>query len=199
MSAYKVSALLLAVLAVPAVASESSAIAGVNLATSMSGTAQAEFDQFGVTLEEDFDSNAFSVFLGYQTERNNRFKVSYESRSFALDKSNVTEDASGFRFDWDFVYGEEKVHPFWSIGFGFYTLEDPAILTGSNLEGDDLSGVSFQMAGGVKIDLADNLEASIAFERQAIGWQEIEISYYDETINMTYVHNSLNAGLLMRF
>lgn len=192
-------ALIAATSAAPAFSSESHAIVGVNMSTSISGQAEAEFENFGMTVEEDLSSDSFSIFIGYQTERNNRFKFSFESRGITLEDSDYDEDATALRFDWDFVYGEQKVHPFWSIGFGLYNLEDPGILVGSNLEGDNLSGFSFQLGAGVKIDLTDEVEASIAFERQAIGWQQIEVREYDETVSMTYVHNSLSAGLLVRF
>jgi len=176
-------------------------IAGANFSTSVSGEAEVELDTYygDLDISEDIDSNSFSVFAGYQTARNNRFKLSYESRSFDFDKSNETEDTTAFRFDWDFVYGEHQVHPFWSIGVGFYNLQDPIILDGSSLEGDDMDGVSFQMGAGAKVDLTEQLELSIAFERQAIGWQEIKESSSGLTANMTYVHNSLAAGLLYRF
>lgn len=199
MNALKTAVLSLTFLSVGALAQESAFIAGAKLSTSISGEAEVEFDELNMTINEDIDSDSFLIFAGYQTERNNRFKVSFESRSFDFDESNDTEDATGLRFDWDFVYGEQQFHPFWSIGFGFYSLDDPIVLEGSNLEGDDLSGFSFQLGAGVKVDLTPQLELSLAFEHQAIAWEEIKEEYYDITANMTYAHSSLGAGLLYRF
>ncbi|WP_296984255.1 MULTISPECIES: outer membrane beta-barrel protein [unclassified Thalassolituus] len=178
---------------------QSGFIAGANLSTSLSGEGQDDIDGYP-TFTYDLDSGSFSAFVGYQTKRNNRIKLAFESRSFGFEGTSEEETATGLRLDWDFVYGKSKVHPFWSIGFGSYRLSDPLILEDTSIEGEDLSGFSFQLGLGVKIDLNKKAELSLGFERQAIGWQEVEITgRYDVSIQSIYAHNSVSAGVLLHF
>ena len=201
MSYVRYAAVPLMLLACQAGATEVGYFAGIGVSTSISGEAEADLDNAGVTIKEDIDSSAVNLFVGHRSARNNRFIFSYDSVSFDLDKSNVSEDATGFRFDWQFVYGEEQVQPYWGIGFGLYNLQDAAVLTGTDQQGDDLSGFSFQMAAGAKIQVADNIEVDVSLQRQAIGWQELEISGFGgtETIQMSYAHNLLSAGVAFKF
>ena len=64
-----------------------------------------------------------------------------------------------------------------------------------------MSGISFQMAVGAKIDVADNVELDVSLQRQAIAWQEIEFSGFGrtETIQMSYAYNLLSAGVAFKF
>lgn len=201
MSYVRYAAVPLLLLACQAGAAEAGYFAGIGLSTSVSGKAEAELENADVTLSEDIDVGALNLFIGHRSVRNNRFIFSYDSISFDLDSSNTSEDATGFRFDWQFVYGEEQVQPYWGLGFGLYNLQDATILNGSNLEGDDMSGISFQMAVGAKIDVADNVELDVSLQRQAIAWQEIEFSGFGrtETIQMSYAYNLLSAGVAFKF
>lgn len=191
----------LMLLALSSQATEAGSFVGVSAFTSLSGNAEAEFQNLDTTISEDLDVGGIRFSVGHRWNTNNRFIFSYESLSFDLNQSKETEDASGIRFDWEFVYGDQQVQPYWGIGFGLYNLQDPVILTGTNLEGDDMSGISFQMGVGVKLNVSDTVEVDLSLQRQAIGWQEIELSYWGgtEKIQMSYVHNSLNAGAAFKF
>ncbi len=183
---------------VPAVCAKS-LIVGGDFSTSFSGEAEAEFDGASFSAKEDIDTSSLRVFAGYQTESNNRFKVSFESRSFDLSDSNEEEDATGLRLDADFVYGEDKIKPFWTIGLGFYNLSDPVVLEGSNLEGEDMSGVSFQIGGGIKAELSPQAEMSLSLDSQAISWEDVDLEGTSITMETTYSFISLNAGIQFLF
>jgi len=174
---------------------------GAHISKSISGEARAEFDVADFDIAEDVDVTDISFFIGSKNDRNNRFLLSYSSVGIDFDKSDITEDAVGINFDWQFVYGKQQLKPYWGIGFGFYSLDEAAILNGTTKEGDGLSGFAFQLQGGAKVSMADNVEVDISFRRQAIAWQDIELDtgFGTETISTAYVHNSLNAGVAFMF
>lgn len=183
-------------------AAEPFTFAGIRLSGSMSGEAEAELEEAGITFGEDIDSGALSIFAGYSNSNYNRWIVAYESRSFEFTESDVEEDATGLRIDWHFVWGEDKkVQPYLALGFGFYNLDEATVLTGTPMEGDGLSGVSFQFGAGAKVAIQENVELDLAFERQAISWEDIEIVSWggSETLSTNYSNNSLSAALAIRF
>jgi len=178
-----------------------SGIIGGNFSKSFTGEAKLTLEDADTDDTQSLDTHSFSVFIGYQTFRDNRFRVSLEKRQFHLDESDYDEDAKGLRFDWEFVYGSSLVQPFLSLGFGLYQLEDPALFRGTNLDGDSLNGLSFQTSGGIKINFSDSIEGSVSLERQGLAWQpvDIEIGFYEDTAILTYANTSLHAGVQFNF
>ena len=184
-----------------AIAEDRSVIAGFNYTKSLSAEATVTFDVSDHEVTEDLDISTLGLYLGYITKRNNRFTVSYSSATIDFDKSNVSEDVTGFDFDWQFVYGENQVQPYWGIGFGLHTIDDAVVLTGSNLEGDSLSGLSFQLMGGIKIPVNDLVELDVSIQRKAYAWQSVDVQagFVTDTVNLAYVQNALNFGAGFKF
>jgi opacity protein-like surface antigen len=184
-----------------AIAEDKKVIAGLNYTKSLSAVATLTTDVTSGEVTEDLDISTLGLYLGYINENNNRFIVSYTSATIDFDKSNASEDATGFDLDWQFVYGEEQVQPYWGIGFGFHSIDDPLILRGTNLEGDTLSGASFQMMAGIKILVREQVELDISVQRKAYAWQSIDIDagFASDTINTSYVQNALNVGAGFKF
>lgn len=176
-------------------------LVGGNLFTSFSGEAEAELDSLDEEITEDIDVSGLSVFIGHKTERNNRFLLSLESTTVDFDESNETEDLTGLNFDWQFVYTDQKIKPYWAIGFGLYKVDEAIVLTGTDKEGDSLSGFSFQMGAGAKVEVTPEFELDISIKRQAIAWEEVdvEVGVFSETISTVYVHNSINVGAAFMF
>ena len=176
-------------------------LVGGNLFSSISGGAEAEYDILDDEVTEDIDVSGLSVFIGSKSERNNRFLLSLESTTVDFDDINETEDLTGLNFDWQFVYTDEQIKPYWAIGFGIYKIDEALILANTNKEGDSLSGFAFQLGAGAKIEVTPQFELDVSFKRQAIVWQDIEldVGFVTETISTTYVHNSVNVGAAFMF
>ena len=170
---------------------------GLDLSTSITGTAKAEYEVSGVENEEDIDSNALSLYLGYRFPTNNRFQISRSSIDVSYE-SGSDEEFNGTDFDWQFVYGTDKIQPYWGLGFGLYTYEDSAQITEKN---DDLSGISFQLLGGIKLDMHEHVELDVSYRAKSIAWQKITVSngFSTETINLSHTTSSLNFGIAFKF
>ena len=180
---------------------ENQLIAGLNYTTSIFAEMEVNFDELDRTITEDLDISTVGVYLGYISEKNNRFLFSYSSATVDFDDSNISEDVTGFDLDWQFVYGEEQIQPYWGIGFGFHSIDDATILRNSNKDGDSLSGASFQMMVGIKLPINEQVELDVSFQRKAYAWQSIEITngFFTETIDTNYVQNALNFGAGFKF
>lgn len=176
-------------------------IGGFNYSKSISAEAKITLEELDEEFEEDIDMSTLGLYLGYINENNNRFLLSYSSSTIDFDTSNESEDVTGLDFDWQFVYGEDQVQPYWGIGFGLHTIDDAIILTGTNLEGDSLSGLSFQMMAGVKVEVNEQVELDVSVQRKAYAWQsiDIEVGSFEETINTTYAQTALSFGAGFKF
>ncbi len=175
---------------------ESGVYLGVNSNTSLSGTYKAEYENSGFTSESesDIDTTGASLFIGYRSSRNNRFQLSFSSIDIDYEGGG-SDEAVGTDLDWQFVYGESTVQPYWGLGFGLYTLEDTADLFTS---GDDLKGVSFQLAAGAKFDLHEHFELDASYHIKSIAWQEIEVLSGD-TLNLSHTFSYINLGAAIKF
>ena len=113
-----------------------------------------------------------------------------------VDVGNYSSKATGFRLDWQFVYTEEKVKPYWGLGFGVYSLKEAPLVPD-----EKQSGVSFQAMGGTKIDLTENLELDLQLQFQGIVWQDVEYSdgWSTETVEMSSSIISAGVGLAYKF
>lgn len=183
------------------IAEDKNIIAGFNYTKSLSAEVTVAFEELDDEITEDLDISTLGLYLGYITEKNNRFIVSFSSASVDFDESNLSEDVTGLDLDWQFVYGEEKIQPYWGIGFGFHTIEEAIVLTGTDLEGDSLNGLSFQMMAGMKVAVNEQVEFDVSLQRKAYAWQsiEVEVGYFSETLDMTYAQTALNFGIGFKF
>lgn len=172
---------------------------GLDLSTSLTGTAKAEVKSNGSTskAEADVDASSVGVYLGYRFASNNRFQISRTSIDVELE-SNDEVTFSGTDFDWHFVYGDEQIQPYWGLGFGFYTYEDTAAISRDN---EDLTGISFQLRGGIKIDIHEHVELDMSYRAKSIMWQTIEIydGYDDAKVDLQHSLGSLNFGVAVKF
>ena len=126
--------------------------------------------------EVDLDSSAGNIHIGFMLSNNNRFIISLESVGFEDDTGEELE-ASGIRLDWQFVYTENQVKPYFGVGFGFYSSEDLAdLLNDIGIANESkIKGVSFQLMGGVKITASEQVEFDVNIQSRAIGWQDVEV------------------------
>lgn len=184
-----------------AIAEDKSFIAGLNYTKSISAEAKVTRDVVDDEFTEDLDIATLGLYLGYINENNNRFLLSYSAATIDFDKSNSSEDVTGLDFDWQFVYGEDQIQPYWGIGFGLHTIDDALILTDTNLEGDSLSGFSFQLMGGIKVAVNEQVELDVSIQSKAYAWQAIEIEsgFNKDTINTSYSQTALNFGAGYKF
>ena len=170
---------------------------GLDLSTSITGTAKAEYEVSGIENEADIDTDALGLYVGYRFPTNNRFQISRTSIDVSYD-SGSDEEFNGTDFDWQFVYGTDKIQPYWGLGFGVYTYEDTAKITEKN---EDLSGISFQLLGGIKFDVHEHVEFDVSYRVKSIAWQDITVSngYATETLSLSHTTSSLNFGAAFKF
>ncbi|GLR63386.1 hypothetical protein [Marinospirillum insulare] len=187
------------VVALP-VTSHADLIIGANISKSLSADLDLENDWDSISL--DLDTSTTSFYIGTKNNKNNRFLVTFDNMK--VDVGNYSSKATGFRLDWQFVYTEEKVKPYWGLGFGVYSLKEAPLVPD-----EKQSGVSFQAMGGAKIDLTENLELDLQLQFQGIVWQDVEeyicnytyySSYcYTETTSMSSSIISAGVGLAYKF
>ena len=174
---------------------------GLDLSTSITGTADSEIELSNsdtkYVTEDDVDANSAAITLGYRFPSNNRFQISLVSIDAEL-KGGIKDEFSGTDFDWQFVYGLDTVQPYWGLGFGLYTFENTAQVTEKN---KDLSGLSLQLLGGIKIDLHKHFEVDVSYRIKSISWQDIEESnaLFSKTTSRSHTVGSLNFGAAVKF
>ncbi len=168
---------------------------------SFDGEARFDYDIDAEEATADIDISGIRVHLGSKNKRNNRFILSYDTMTMDAPKGTANEDIKGLTFDWEFVYGEREINPYWGLGFGLYRVEDATILKNTNLAGDDMSAVSFQIAGGAKIQPLDNLELDASIRIQSLALQSVELTSRGRTedLQVSYSHTSLNVGATLIF
>lgn len=184
-----------------ALAEDNNIIVGFNYTKSISAEATLKLEISDDEITEDLDISTLGLYLGYINQNNNRFMVSYSSATIDFDESAASEDVTGLDFDWQFVYGEDQIQPYWGIGFGLHTIDEALILTGTELEGDSLKGLSFQLMAGIKIAVDEQFELDVSIQRKAYAWQSIDIDIgpFSDTIDTTYAQTALNFGAGFKF
>lgn len=181
-------------------ADDNNFIAGFNYAMSTSAEANASFE----TLDDvtvGLNISTLGLYLGYINQRNNRFIVSYSSAAIDFNGSTSSEDVAGLNLDWQFVYGEELFQMYWGAGFGFHTIDEALILKGTDLEGDSLNGLSFQLMAGIKAPFNERVEIDVSIQTKAYAWQSIDVEAESttETIDTSYAQTALSIGAGYKF
>lgn|SRR5690554_771574 len=169
-------------------------LVGAHMNTSISGTVEIELDS-SFTVKEDIDTNSVSFYIGKQNSRNNYFLLGFDNFSMKIEGDSEKIKAKGLRLDAHFVYGEKQVKPYFGLGFGVYTSDDILI-------NDDITGVSFQLMGGAKVELTEQLELDFALQSQAIAWQDVEVNnlgFGNTTMSIINSQVTLGAGIAYKF
>lgn len=176
---------------------ESGVYIGLNGNNSLSGTATAEYERSNFEDESDVDTVGASIVIGYRSNRNNRVQLSFSSFDVKYE-GGVTEEITGTDLDWQFVYGDSTVQPYWGLGFGLYTYEDTDDLFTTD---EDLKGVSFQLAAGAKFDIHENFELDASYHIKSIAWQDIVVTngFATDTLSLSHTFSYLNFGAAIKF
>ena len=205
---YKLSAYLLLILSASAFAESyddyytdlnptSGFYVGLDLTTSVAGEFKAENLDYGNEVTQDIDVSSAAFSIGYRTESNNRVQLSRSAISMDYELGG-SDDVTGTELDFHYVYGKDLVQPYIGFGLGYYTLEDSADLIE---DGSDLTGVSFQLLGGIKLDLHEHFELDISYHVKSIVWEDI--TFIDgsdsETIQLSNNYQYLNLGAAFKF
>ncbi len=174
---------------------------GIDSNTSLIGTAKTEYKSSGREEKDDIDTTGLGLFLGFRFDTNNRFQISRSVIKATYDSDDEAK-FHGTDFDWHYVYGDDKVLPYWGLGFGLYNYEDSGNVFTSD---EDLSGFSFQLLAGIKLDLHKHFELDVSYRIKSIAWQDIEIEASNglftanETISLSHTMSSLNLGAAIKF
>lgn len=155
-------------IAVLPLTSHAQVIAGMNFNKSFNGDLDLKYNNNTTTY--DLDTHEASFFIGHKNYRNNRFLLSLNKQKFKVSDLGYSSDANGLRLDWQFVYGEQILQPYWGAGFGLYSLKSSPIVSGKKQ-----TGFSLQAMGGTKVSLRPNLELDFSLQMQGIKWQNVKI------------------------
>ncbi len=159
-------------IAVLPLTSHAQVIAGMNFNKSFNGDLDLKYNNNTTTY--DLDTHEASFFIGHKNYRNNRFLLSLNKQKFKvsdLGYSSYSSDANGLRLDWQFVYGEQILQPYWGAGFGLYSLKSSPIVSGKKQK---QTGFALQAMGGTKVSLRPNLELDFSLQMQGIKWQNVK-------------------------
>lgn len=154
-------------IAVLPLTSHAQVIAGMNFNKSFNGDLDLKYNNNTTTY--DLDTHEASFFIGHKNYRNNRFLLSLNKQKFKVSDLGYSSDANGLRLDWQFVYGEQILQPYWGAGFGLYSLKSSPIVSGKKQ-----TGFSLQAMGGTKVSLRPNLELDFSLQMQGIKWQNVK-------------------------
>lgn len=156
-------------IAVLPLTSHAQVIAGMNFNKSFNGDLDLKYNNNTTTY--DLDTHEASFFIGHKNYRNNRFLLSLNKQKFKVSDLGYSSDANGLRLDWQFVYGEQILQPYWGAGFGLYSLKSSPIVSGKKKK---QTGFSLQAMGGTKVSLRPNLELDFSLQMQGIKWQNVK-------------------------
>lgn len=159
-------------IAVLPLTSHAQVIAGMNFNKSFNGDLDLKYNNNTTTY--DLDTHEASFFIGHKNYRNNRFLLSLNKQKFKVSDSGYSSDANGLRLDWQFVYGEQILQPYWGAGFGLYSLKSSPIKSSPIESGKKQTGFSLQAMGGTKVSLRPNLELDFSLQMQGIKWQNVK-------------------------
>ncbi|GLR63189.1 outer membrane beta-barrel protein [Marinospirillum insulare] len=179
-------------------------LVGINVGKSLSAEMELDGSRSSM-LTADTDNTSFSAYIGSKSHKNNRISIGFESISIDLKDYSDKPTATGVRFDVDFVYTEQKVKPYWGIGFGVYSLKDSPVLVGTTGEGDSQKGFSFQAKAGTKIELVKKIEFDLSLQYQTFVWQDVEITTpggiipRKETYSLSNDQLTIGAGIAFIF
>lgn len=139
---------------------------------------------------DDLDSTAVNIHLGLMLKNNNRFLIGLDSLSVKDDAGDKIK-AKGLRLDWQFVYGDQLVQPYWGLGFGIYSSKE----LGEAVDVSSLRGVSFQAMGGVKLAINKQFEIDLNLQAQGISWQNVDYVFSNTTTTLEQSTTNVSFGL----
>lgn len=169
--------------------SHAQVIAGMNFNKSFNGDLDIKYNNNTTTY--DLDTREASFFIGHKNYRNNRFLLSLNKQKFKVSDFDYSSDANGLRLDWQFVYGEQILQPYWGAGFGLYSLKI--------VPGKKQTGFSLQAMGGTKVSLRPNLELDFSLQMQGIKWQNVNIRNTTSDISMNNIQIGASVGFAYIF
>jgi len=135
----------------------------------------------------DYDSSSTPIKIGYLLNNDNRFEFSLEKMDNKY--SGITDTASGWNIDWDFVYPKELFSPFLTIGFGSYRY--------NLIDSEDLKGFAINYGVGGLYNINHNLEFEASFKGKTIKWQDVRIG--TTTVTSDSVGTAFYIGLNYKF
>ena len=153
----------------------------------LAGSGEEEYTVGSLSATVDYDYTAQSIRLGYQQDNNNRFEVSLNNIDIEYTDGGDEETYTGLDLDYYFVWGE-KVKPYLMLGLGFYNYEDTAQYF---VDDEDLSGVAFNLAGGVIWQFYEHMDVQVGYKVKAISWADAT-----DGVN-TYETSSTHSGVDM--
>jgi opacity protein-like surface antigen len=161
------------------------------------GSGSEEYESNGYSMTTDLDQDQADLKLGYVFPSQKRIEISFNSVDVeAEDNSDSKAEYSGFDIDWHFPFQLESntVQPYLGVGFGFYDYED----TGEFIDdGDDLSGIAFNLMGGLLIPVNENIEFDIAYKIKSIAWQSVMVESVE--VDTSTMLTSLALGVRFKF
>ena len=142
----------------------------------------------------EYDTSIRDFKLGAEFKTGNRLELSFTGIDLEGD-SGGKDEFSGLDFDWYFAFGEKRVKPYLMVGLGLYTYEDTAAFFEDN---EDLTGVAFNLGGGIFIEVAEPFEVELGYKFKGIGWKKM-VDTDGDTLEISESMGNLYLGARLKF
>ncbi|MDK2778166.1 MAG: porin family protein [Pseudomonadota bacterium] len=143
---------------------------GLNIGT---GSGESEVESGPYSYTSDMDTSVSGLNLGIILRSNARLEVGFNSVTADFEDTAADDEFSGIDFNLKIPFGGHKVKPVIGIGLGAYVWEDTADLF---TDDEDLSGIAFNLMGGIIADLHKHFEIEAGYELKVISWQEVRFA-----------------------
>ncbi len=166
---------------------------GLNIGTG-SGESEAESGNYSYT--SDMDTSVSGLNLGMILRSNARLEIGFNSVTADFEDTAEDDEFSGIDFNLRIPFGGHKVKPVIGIGVGAYVWEDTADLF---VDDEDLSGIAFNLMGGIIADLHQHFEIEAGYELKVISWQEVRFADTDTKVETSSSMGNLFLGVRLKF
>ena len=162
------------------------------------GTGKEVYDLNDEEFKYEYDLSVHRFSVGFISERNHRFELSYRRQSLDFDEFTTNGDIRSFDIDGVAAFSSGWLAPYVTAGLGFTTYRT----SGETIEGGaDLDGFSFNYGIGLLVNVYETIELDVAYRGNSISWEHLYQGTESEAnkISQQNNQNSLAVGVHVIF
>ena len=135
-----------------------------------SGQGEEQYEYDNEELNYDYDINIHRFSVGFISEKNHRFELSYQRQQLDFGDLYDIGDVRSFDIDGVLALNSGWVVPYVTLGLGFTTYR----ASGEEIEGgSDLDGFAFNYGAGIIVSLYDTIELDFAYRGNSVSWENL--------------------------